>query len=222
MYTVAPSRIAILLINPVFLIPKMFKTLEFRRQIFHIMLGVVLIKLLKDNIINKEIIFLSLLFGGVLIYFYKKNYHVPLVYRILHLFEREKHLIEFPGRGVFFYLLGVFLVLLLFPQEIAIASVAILAFGDAVTNIIGRNFGNVRILFKPKKSVEGTLGGIIAGMCGAIFFTSLHPIALLVASSLAMLAEIPHFKIFNFPLDDNLIIPLTAGTTLSFIYFILV
>ena len=166
--------------------------------------------------------FLLLLCGIFLILLCKKNYKVPFIHKLLHFFEREKYLRRFPGRGIFFYLLGSFLVLVLFPFEIAIASIAILAFGDAVTNIIGRNFGNVRILFKPKKSIEGTLAGILAGFFGAMIFTTFHPIALLVASSFAMLAEIPHLKFWDFPLDDNLIIPVVAGFSLDLIYFVLV
>jgi len=200
----------------------MFYSLEFRRQILHIFFGISLISLLKLKILNPKIIFLGLILGLFLILLCKKRCRLPLIYRILNCFERKKHLEVFPGRGIFFYLLGTFLVLILFPLEIAIAGLAILAFGDAVTNIVGQNFGLVRILFKPKKRIEGTLAGILAGFLGATFFTSLHPIALLVASSLAMLAEIPHFKIFGFSLDDNLLIPLTAGFTLDFIYFVLI
>ncbi len=200
----------------------MITTLEFRRQILHVLFGIALIFLLKFAYLDIVDLFFLVLLGIVLIFLCKKKCKLPLIYRVLHFFEREKHLQNFPGRGVFFYLLGAFVVLVLFPFEIAIASIAILAFGDAVTNIVGRNFGNVRILFKPKKSIEGTLAGIAAGLFGAFLFTSFHPVALLVASSFAMLAEIPHFQFFGFPVDDNLIIPVVAGATLDLIYFVLV
>lgn len=200
----------------------MITTLEFRRQILHILFGVLLIIFLQNAWITPSLLFLFLICGGVVIYFCKKNYHIPLIHTFLRFFEREKHLREFPGRGIFFYLMGAFLVTVIFPLEIAIASIAILAFGDAVTNIIGHNFGKIRIIFKPKKSIEGTIAGILAGFCGAIFFTSLNPFALLVASILGIVAEIPHLTFFKFPIDDNLVIPLTAGIVLHLIDFFLI
>lgn len=200
----------------------MLTSLEFRRQCLHLLFGVAVIFLLKWQYVNAESLFLLLLLGGILIFLYKKKCKVPLVYKVLHCFERKKHLTEFPGRGVFFYLLGIWLVVIFFPEEIAIAGIAILAFGDAVSTLVGSNFGKVRILFKPQKKIEGTLAGILAGFLGALFLTNLHPVALLVASSLAMFAEIPNVRICNFPLDDNLIIPLVASGTLNFIYFVLI
>ncbi len=200
----------------------MITSLEFRRQVLHILFGIALIYLINFGYLDAERIFLIIGLGLFIVHLYKKKHKVPLIHRLLHLFEREKQIQKFPGQGVVFYLLGVFTVLVLFPFEIAIASVAILAFGDAVSNIIGYNFGSIRILFKPKKSIEGTLAGIIAGFLAAVFFTTLHPVALLVASSFAMLAEIPNIKILNLPIDDNLVIPLVAGGTLNIIYFVLV
>ena len=197
----------------------MFRTLEFRRQIFHILFGIILILLLKANILTSEILFFIIIAGIVVIFFCKKNYRIPLIHSFLHFFEREKHLRNFPGRGIFFYLLGSFLVINFFSKEIAIASIAILAFGDATTNFIGHNFGKIRITFKPKKSIEGTIAGIIAGFLGAYMFCpDLHPLTLLVASIVAIFSEIPNISFFKFPIDDNLIIPLVSGLTLTLIY----
>lgn len=198
----------------------MLKSLEFRRQILHIFFGLILIVFLKAHLLNSFLLGLLLLIGIPLIYVCKKNYRIPIIHHFLQFFEREKHLKQFPGRGIFFYLLGAFLTNLFFSLEITIASLAILAFGDATTNIIGQNFGKIRILFKPKKSIEGLIGGICAGFLGACFFSNLPALALLIASSFAMLAEIPHLKIKNFPLDDNLIIPLVAGLTLQMLSFL--
>lgn len=198
----------------------MLKTLEFRRQILHILFGIIIIALLRQEILTTEILLILTLTGIPLIFICKKNYRIPIIHHFLQFFEREKHLKKFPGRGIFFYLIGSLIVTSLFSREIAIAGIAILAFGDATTNIIGSNFGKVRIFFKPKKSIEGLLSGICMGMLGAYFFTNIQPLALLVASSLAMLAEIPHLKFKEIPIDDNLIIPLVASTTLYLISFL--
>jgi dolichol kinase len=65
---------------------------------------------------------------------------------------------------------------------------------------------------KSRKLFEGTIAGTAAGIVGAVVFVPLS--AAVVGSFLAMVAEVVEFDLNGKPLDDNLIVPLVAGTTM--------
>ncbi len=65
-------------------------------------------------------------------------------------------------RGTFYYtLVMIFIPLLWWTHPISIAAFSILAFGDGFADIIGRNYGKVKIKVPAgKKTLEGSLGGM--------------------------------------------------------------
>ena len=97
------------------------------RQIFHLFLGIAIVVLLMFGFIDKKIILILIIVGLVLSYLSRKI-KIPIIYQSLQKFEREEDLARFPGKGVIFYLIGVYIALLFFPKDIAMASVMILAF----------------------------------------------------------------------------------------------
>lgn len=143
-----------------------------------------------------------------------KKKRMEAVRWLLSHFERDHHMDNFPGRGVLFYTIGAFLVLLLFQEKIAYAGILILSAGDAVSNIVGKHYGKIRTKLNPDKFIEGTLSGIIVSVPIAYYFVP-NIVAAISASCIAMFLEMPNVKIFNFEIDDNLIIPLGACVTLS-------
>ena len=98
--------------------------------------------------------------------------------------------------------------MLLFPEPIALAAIAIMALGDSVTNVFGRYFGEIRLPYNRKKTVDGVLIGIGAATLGALFFVPLG--VALAASTMAMFVETWDLKI-GVPIDDNVLVPLVAG-----------
>jgi dolichol kinase len=128
---------------------------------------------------------------------------VPLIssftLRMSHPDERD----HFIARPVYLAL-GIVLVLIVFPRNIAYASVAILAIGDPVAAHFGRHFGRRRV---GRKSWEG----FAAGTCAAYLFTLLvvSPIVGAVGSIVGMILELTGI------LDDNLTIPIGAGAAMS-------
>lgn len=133
---------------------------------------------------------------------------------ILSHFERDHHMENFPGRGILFFTIGAFLVLLLFPTHIAYAGIMILSFGDAASNLVGRHFGKIKTRLNPNKYIEGTMVGILVSIPIAYFFVP-NIYAAIAASSIAMFLEMPNISLFNFEIDDNLLIPIGASFTLS-------
>nr|HPO06210.1 SEC59/DGK1/VTE5 family protein [Candidatus Gracilibacteria bacterium] len=126
--------------------------------------------------------------------------------------ERPEHWQNWPGQGLFFFVLGSWSVLSLFPRRIAIAAIAVLLVGDAFTNIVGRLWGKIPNPLNRRKTVEGTLAGIVSAFVVLnLFFV--WPSAL-VAAIIGMIVEIPTWKIGKFPVDDNLTIPLSVGLIL--------
>ena len=183
---------------------------ELKRQIMHIVLGVVFIILLYFNILNEFYVFLilllTLLFSNIL-----RNHKIPLVSFFLHHCERKKDMKEMPMKGTIFGLMGVLLAIVIFPKNIALASITILTLGDSIGPLIGQ-FGKIKHPLNSKKYFEGLFAGIIFSFAGAIIFVPwIHA---LTASIIAMLAE-SFDEIKGMPINDNIIVPLVAGIVLS-------
>src|SRR3989338_2054904 len=112
---------------------------ELRRQLFHIFLGVAIVILLFYNLIGENIILVFIIMGLLLSYLSKKT-KIPIIYNILEKFERKEEIESFPGKGVIFYFIGSYIVLLLFSKDIAMASIIVLALGDSISHLFGTHF----------------------------------------------------------------------------------
>ena len=187
---------------------KKINEFELNRQIFHILLGLVIVILLVYGFLSDEII-LGLILIGILLSFLSKRIKIPIIHNLLQRFEREKEIRKFPGKGTIFYLIGVYISLLLFPREIAMASIMILALGDSISHLYGLHYGRIKHPLSSTKFFEGTIAGFIAGFIGAFVFLPWHEA--FFASLAAMIAEAVEIKIGTEQVDDNLIVPIVAG-----------
>ena len=185
----------------------MLTKLEVKRQLVHIFIGVVIVLLLKFNLINALILFIIAV-TGFLISFLCKKHHIPIISGLLKTLDRKKDLESFPGKGMVFYVFGSFLAVLLFPKDIAMASIIILALGDSVSRIVGP-YGYLKHPFHSDKFLEGVIAGAAAGFLGALIFVSW--LEALLASVITMLIEGIDLELGDFKIDDNLIIPVVAG-----------
>jgi len=187
-------------------------SLELRRQIAHALTGIALILLIKMDIVTTPILGGVLVLGTVAIILIR-DYPLPGVSHALKLFERARDMKFFPGRGAFFFVLGSFLALLLFERQIALAGIAIMAVGDAVTTVIGIYFGRFKNPFNPEKHLEGTMLAIIISTLAAFTFVDFHmaffgAVAGIFVESLAI-------RFIDRVIDDNLLIPLVAGLVMT-------
>ena len=181
--------------------------LELKRALFHIAIcSAVILVSLKERIVWP---LFFLLVAGIIISLISKRYSIPGVQWFLKNFEKPNYIRTFPGKGVLFLIAGCLLVLKLFPDNIAFAAIAILAIGDPVSHIIS---GNFRGKLLKKKSLSGLLLGIVLSSTAAsIFVTFAYAFT---AAVFALAAEILIIKLGEDPVDDNIIIPLVAGTIL--------
>ena len=182
--------------------------LELRRQIAHLVTGLVIVVLIKYNILNWQIL-LGILIFGLALSITAKNAKIPLIHKVLAFFEREKDIQAFPGKGSFYMVLGSFLAVVLFPKDIALASITIMSIGDAITTLIGTYFGHVKNPFNHNKHLEGTMLAIILSTLAAFNLVGFEKAFL--GSAIGMIVESIPLKFLDQIIDDNILIPLVAG-----------
>ena len=181
--------------------------LEIRRQLFHILFGAALVILLNFQIINDWFIF-WLLASGIIVSWLSLRYRLPIIAWFLDRFERKQ---VRPGKGAITYLIGILLALKLFPFRVALAAIAILAVGDGVSSLIGP-FGRIKTKLSDKKLFEGTFAGGLLGGAAALFFVA--PFEAFLAAFIAMTFEAMEIRLNQKILNDNVIVPLVAGTVI--------
>jgi dolichol kinase len=111
------------------------------------------------------------------------------------------------------FTLGIVFSLLIFPPSIACASIAVLALGDGFAGIFGVIFGKTSLSYNRNKTVEGSICGFVCAFLGSIIFV--NPVNALVAVGVGMVVES-----ILFPIDDNLLIPLSSGMALMVFSFL--
>jgi farnesol kinase len=72
--------------------------------------------------------------------------------------------------GIRFYPVAVLAAILLLPLHLAQAAWAVLAVGDAFSNLIGRRYGRVKLPWNRAKSYAGTLGFVATAFPAALGF----------------------------------------------------
>lgn len=189
----------------------MLSMVELRRQVFHLFMGVLTVLLLMLKIINAKIIFIVLIVGGILSLL-SMRFKIPILNWFLEKFDRKDN--NIPGRGAIFFVMGVLLVIKLFPENIAYASIMVLTFGDAFSHLLG-SFGKIKNIFNGNKAFEGIIFGVLFGFLGAVLFVS--ALEAFFGSLIAMIVEGMEFKLSDNPVDDNIIVPLVSGTVMYLI-----
>lgn len=180
---------------------------ELVRKAIHIALGIITCVLIDFNIIEPFYLFVFLAFI-IAFSFLSRKKRLPIIGWFLEHFDRPEH---FPAKGFITYMIGMILSLELFPLPFALASIIVLALGDGIA-ALARPFSKRKTALSNKHLIEETIAGIVAGAIGAAFFVSI-PQAI-VASSFAMFLEAIEIRFNNKILDDNILIPLAAGTSL--------
>ena len=192
---------------------------ELGRKIVHMLIGIVALLLLINNIVTPFIIFIILI-TGTLCSLISLKYRIPILSFFLDNFERPEEKSKLPGRGIIFAVVGSLLALQLFERNIALASITILTFADPISHLIGKLFGKTKSFLDKRKNIEGHIAGAIISALFAMFFV--HPALAFVGALVAMLFEAIIIEIQKVKLDDNLIIPLSAGTAMFLIVKFLV
>ena len=122
--------------------------------------------------------------------------------------ESEDHTIT----GATMVFIAGFLTVLIFEKPVAIFAMLILSLADATAALIGRKWGNHSLF---EKTVEGTMTFLLVALALAFLLPDLPRAGAVTAAGIATIAEV-----LPSPIDDNLIVPLSAATTISFFYLI--
>lgn len=193
---------------------------EEKRQIVHISLGLIVIFLLEIGFIGyvgemvpfdllnpiARVFFVVSLFGFFLSVS-SKYYRIPIIDFFLRKLERKRVREKVPGKGTLLASIGIFIPSIFFNKDIVIGSIFVLAIGDSVSNIVGREYGKTKIPYNKTKSLEGTLIGFLSS---TVFVSLYFPLYLAIsASATGMLIESLNQKI-----DDNLFIPIASAIVL--------
>ncbi len=138
------------------------------------------------------------------------DFKVPFLDRFFR--EKERHVYG----GEIFFIVGAFIAISAFSKEIAIAAILMTTFGDMAGSLVGKSIGRHKIPKMEKKTVEGSSAeffvNIIIGYVIFIYFAAQpqypHPEMIIIVMALtATIVETVTNK-----LDDNLIIPVFAGS----------
>ncbi|MBI2136055.1 hypothetical protein HYU06_03220 [Candidatus Woesearchaeota archaeon] len=188
---------------------------EVKRKMFHIVLGFCVIALYYFNIFDASRLFLLILFG--LIVCTAAKYHkIPGIQFMLDEFERKENLKHLPGKSVIYFLSGALLAIVIFPKDLAVASLLILTIGDGISPIIGMSYGRIKHPFSNIKFIEGSIAGAILSVVGIMLFVywgyiSITFLEAFLASFAAMFFEGVEWQLHRDLQDDNIIIPLVSG-----------
>ncbi len=192
----------------------LWQELEFRRQSFHFIAGFLAVFAHWAGFLRLRWIAVFLVVG-LLISYLSQHRKLPFIHWILKLFDRPRDK-NFPGRGAFYFLLGVFLTFLIFQGEnirIAYAAILILSIGDSFNKLFSSKVpGRFKFPWNPRKNCLGVAFGITLGTLASQFFVPLP--AAFLASSFAIMFETVPWRVGKFYLDDNISVPLLAGGVL--------
>lgn len=199
-----------------------FDWFELKRQSFHAATGLVILLLLIFNILNEWIIG-GILVVGFVLFLINRRMKLPVIWWFIQHFERKENIKEMPGGGSFFYILGTFISLILFPRDVAYVAIVVLALGDSISTFIGKNYGRTRAPWSNVKLLEGTLAGMLLSFAGFLVLYYCLPgfsvtiLEGLLACIVAMMVEAIEMKIGPRKIDDNLLIPVVAGAVILLI-----
>lgn len=200
---------------------------EVERQLIHLFTGITLILLIRAAGDMALTILLLLLSVYVTVSVVMMTNKLPLSLSTFLCRWGRPSKQTIPLKGTTLLLCGITLTLILFPEQIVYASIAIVAFGDSVATAVGVLIGRHKLPYSEKKTVEGTISGIIAAFLASFLFVT--PVQALVGSVGGMLLEsiidlqtIREFDsqmIPKFFLNDNFLIPLFSGLLMFIIGF---
>ncbi len=177
---------------------------EYLRKSIHLIFGLFIAALMIS--LDREILLIlfsiAILVGFVISDLAARGVRMFFISPMLDLVDRHESL---PGKGALFFLLSALVTLILFPVRVAFLSILALALIDGIATIAGRRWGRTRIV--GGKTLEGSLAATVLSFM--VFLALLSPWKAALLALFAAAVELIS------PVDDNLVIPLTAALFLQ-------
>lgn len=117
--------------------------------------------------------------------------------------------------GAYYVVLAVFIALIFFSKETAIASISVMLISDSLAALIGKKYGKTKLL---DKSLEGFAAFVLSGFITiyAIYILSNESLFFLFSGFVAVIfASIIELISRHLRLDDNLTIVITMGLVMT-------
>lgn len=114
--------------------------------------------------------------------------------------------------GATYVVFAALLAILLFDEPIAIAVLLFLSVSDALASLVGIRFGRIRL---GGKSLEGSLAFLVSAIGIALLVLPTRPLVAIAGAATATVTEALPLELAGRRLDDNLTIPLAAGTAMT-------
>ena len=135
-----------------------------------------------------------------------EGHMLPLISTITRRAASPSELYGFAAAPLYFAF-GIVLTLLLFPAPVSGAAVAMFCLGDSAASLFGGLLSN-SLPFNKGKTWEGSLAGFIFAFLGGVFFVP--PLLALAGAAIAMTIEA-----LPLPVNDNVLVPVITGATLT-------
>ena len=185
---------------------------EYIRKLIH--LSNLIIPISYYYVFQDKRFFLIILFFLVLVFlaidlFREKNKYIKSFFNIFFNRMMRRHELNGALTGASWVMISAFVIILIFPKNIAILSLIFMSIGDTVAGLAGRKIGKLKI---GEKTVEGFVFGFLA--CAIISYNyKLIPFSISIYGSLIGMI----FEVLPLPLDDNLKIPLSSASIMYII-----
>lgn len=172
---------------------------EHIRQLVHLLFGLLIAAFIwaVPQDITTPVMATVLLITTVISELLIKGHHIPFISWVVDGIERD---VVLPAKGTLIFLMATLFCLVLFPKEIVVPALVALSVLDSFSTSVGIAIGRHKIY--GKKSLEGTLAGMIAAFVALLIFLP-FPIALCTAVVAGLV------ELFS-PVDDNITVPIAV------------
>ncbi len=110
--------------------------------------------------------------------------------------------------GATWLFIGSTLTVAIFPKEIAVISLIYMCIGDTVAGLVGRKFGKMKFY---DKTIEGSLAGLVVCLLSGYLVQLSLPLVVVFSGAFAAM----FIELLPISIDDNLSVPLFAGTIMA-------
>lgn len=143
---------------------------------------------------------------------------IPKLRSRRHFYRREEKIYS---KGAVNYFLVLLVLVLIFPFEVVGASWGIMALGDGMATLVGRNFKTKELFWNKNKSYVGSLAFVIFGLAGSyVLLRWLAPdMAMSAALAVSFKTVVVAAVVESLPwkIDDNISVPLASAAVLSWL-----
>ena len=199
---------------------------EYKRKAIHISMG---LWAFYPLFVTKYYAFLILIIFLILVLFIFREHRWKAAFDAMARQEDYMHGILM---GPLIYILAVMVCVWFYPPYVAAASFAIMAFGDGVATIVGRNWGDHRYPYSDK-TIEGSLGFLAAGFLSTVLIllvlTQVSKVDIVNLAAMGLVGTVCGAAVETLPftwsrgkhfvmraiIDDNFFVPVIAGLAMT-------